>query len=316
MADISKASRVVDRDLRFREQDPAIQAEKQQIIEQLRHGNIHEVFAKQTKFKIGDFSDFFSHQWRNFRSQIIQDAEIKASEASFHAPDLSVFPIHHQGTNITPEEGELFSQAMGDLLTKGTGGGAGKWKAQSAAGEGEVPEAGAMMPDELVSMTQGTIDEWDQFLDDTWGTIFDAQLTQEMQRKMGEIKSEVQRIIALAKEGKIGVEFVLIALAKVNATKNGVLMSGLGKKMYKINDDMNQMSADLYEMSASGDPNYYAQLQATQSETRDGSFQLNLLTQDMQKVMQDVASTMEFVHSTLGELNRSRREIITHMSAR
>ncbi len=316
MADISKASRIIDRDLRFREEDPAIQAEKQQIIEQLRHGNIHEIFAKQTKFKIGDFTDFFSHQWRNFKSQIIQDAEIKASEAGFHAPDLSDFPVHHQGTNITPEEGELFSQAMGDFLTSGTGAGAGKWKAQGASGEGVIPEAGAMMPDELVSMTQGTIGEWDQFLEDSWGTIFDAQLSQEMQRKMGEVKAEVQRIIALAKEGKIGVEFVLIALAKVNATKNGVLMSGLGKKMYHINENMNQMSEDLYEMSASGDPNYYAQLQATQSRTRDGSFQLNLLVQDMQKVMQDVASTMEFVHSSLGEINRSRREIITHMSAR
>jgi hypothetical protein len=318
MADISKASRVVERDLRFREEDPTVKAEKQQIIDQLRHGNIHEIFARQTKFKISDFTDFFSNQWRNFRSQIIQDAEIKASEAGFHTPDLSDFPVHHQGTNVTPEEGELFSQAMGEFLTSGTGGGAGagKWKAQGVAGEGEVPEAGAMMPDELVSMTQGTIGEWDQFLDDTWGTIFDAQLTQEMQRKMGEIKSEVQRIIALAKEGKIGVEFVLIALAKVNATKNGVLMSGLGKKMYHINENMNRMSEELYQMSASGDPNYYAQVQMTQSETRDGSFQLNLLVQDMQKVMQDVAGTMEFVHSTLGELNRSRREIITHMSAR
>jgi len=316
MADISKASRIVDRDLRFREEDPTVRAEKQQIIEQLRHGNIHEIFAKQTKFKISDFTDFFSNQWRNFKSQIIQDAEIKAGEAGYHAPDLNDFPVHHQGTNITPEEGQLFSQAMGDFLTSGTGGGAGKWKAQSAAVEGETPEASALLPDELVSMTEGTLGEWDQFLDDTWGTIFDAQLSQEMQRKMGEVKAEVQRIITLAKEGKIGVEFVLIALAKVNATKNGVLMSGLGKKMYHINDNMNRMSEELFQMSASGDPNYYAQLQMTQSETRDGSFQLNLLVQDMQKVMQDVASTMEFVHSSLGEINRSRREIITHMAAR
>jgi hypothetical protein len=308
----------IRKSLRIQEQDAQLKADRQHIIEQLRHGNIHDIFAKQTKFKISDFSDFFSNQWHSFKSQIIQDAEVKAGEASFHAPDLNSFPVHHQGTTMTPEEGALFSQAMSEFLESGTGtaAGKGKWKAQSVEGEGEVPEASALMPDELISMTEGTLSEWDQFLDDTWGTIFDAQLSQEMQRKMGEIKAEVQRIITLAKEGRIGVEFVLIALAKVNATKNGVLMSGLGKKMYHINENMNQMSEDLYEMSASGDPNYYAQLQMTQSRTRDGSFQLNLLVQDMQKVMQDVASTMEFVHSSLGEINRSRREIITHMSAR
>ncbi len=316
MPDISKTSRIVDRDLRFREQDATIQAEKQRVIEALRHGNIHEVFAKETKFKIGDFTDFFSNQWRNFKSQIIQDAEIMAGEASYHAPDVSDFPIHHQGTTITPDEGDLFSQSMGDFLASGTGAGAGagKWKASSVEGGG-APEQGAMTPDELLAVTEGTLGEWDQFLDDTWGTIFDAQLSQDMMRKMGEIKAEVQRIITLAKQGKIGVEFVLIALAKVNATKNGVLMSGLGKKMYKINDDMNNIAGELHSMSPS-DPRYFGTLQTSQSETRDGSFQLNLLMQDMQKVMQDVASTMEFVHSSIGELNRTRREIITHMSAR
>lgn len=317
MADISKTSRVVERDLRFREQDPAIQAEKQQIIEQLRHGNIHEIFARQTKFKISDFTDFFSTQWRNFKSQIIQDSEIMAGEAGYHPPDISDFPVHHQGTSMSSDEGDLFSQAMGDFLTSGTGAGAGagKFKAQSVGGEGAIPVGGAMAPDELVSMAQGSLGEWDQFLDDTWGTIFDAQLSQEMMRKMGEIKAEVQRIITLAKQGKIGVEFVLIALAKVNATKNGVLMSGLGKKIYKINQDMNDISAELHSMSPA-DPEYFGTLQMSQSETREGSFQMNLLMQDMQKVMQDVASTMEFAHSSISEINRARREIITHMSAR
>lgn len=322
MADIHKASRIIERDMRFREQDAQVQAEKQQIIEQLRHGNIHEIFSRQTKFKISDFTDFFSTQWRNFQSQIVQDAEIKAGEASFHPPSIDDFPVHHQGASISPEEGAFFGKAMTDFLATGSGAGsgagagAGKFKASTvdAASGTSGAEGQPLTGDELGAIGQATVSEWDQFLDDTWGTIFDAQLTQEMQSKMGQIKAEVQRIIALAKEGKIGVEFVLVALAKVNQTKNGVLMSGLGKKMYKINEDMNRMSRDLYSMSAT-DPNYYAQLQLTQSETRDGSFQLNLLTQDMQKVMQDTASTMESVHSMIGEINRTRREIITQIKA-
>jgi hypothetical protein len=318
MADIHKASRVVDRDLRFREQDGQVQAEKQQIIEQLRHGNIHEVFARQTKFKVSDFTDFFSTQWRNFQSQIVQDAEIKAGEASFHPPSVEDFPVHHQGVTISPEEGALFGKAMVASLGKGAGAGAGagsgfgKFKASTVDAASSSSDAEPLTSEELGAIGEGAVAEWDQFLDDTWGTIFDAQLTQEMQRKMGEVKAEVQRMITLAKEGKIGVEFVLVALAKVNQTKNGVLMSGLGKKMYKINEDMNRMSQDLYSMDQTN-PNYYANLQLTQSKTRDGSFQLNLLTQDMQKVMQDTASTIESVHSMIGEINRTRREIISQI---
>ncbi len=309
MVDI-KATRVAERELRFREEDAKVKAEKQRIIEELRHGNIHEIFARETKFKITDFTDFFSNQWKNFKGQIVQDAEIKASEANYPPPDINNFPPHHEGTSISPEEGELLSGSMNDFLQSGTG--AGKFKA-ATVGEGAV-EGAPLLPEEISGMAQGTLGEWDQFLEDTWGTIFDAQLTAEMQRKMGEIKQEVQRIITLAKQGKIGPEFVLIALAKVNATRNGVLMSGLGKKMFHINQGISDVANELNTLSPS-DPRYFGMMQVGREKTRDGSFQLNLLTQDMQKVMQDIASTMEFVHSAMGEINRTRREIITKVSA-
>ncbi|MFH1831157.1 MAG: hypothetical protein ABH871_10375 [Pseudomonadota bacterium] len=312
MPDIRKATRVAERELRFREEDAKVQAEKQRIIEELRHGNIHEIFARETKFKISDFTDFFSHQWRNFKSQIVQDAEIKASEASCPAPDINDFSVHHDGTTISPEEGELLSDAMSGFLTSGTG--AGKFKGQSVGGKGIPAEGAPLLPEELGEMAQGTIGEWDQFLEDSWGTIFDAQLSQEMQKRMGEVKQEVQKIISLAKEGKIGVEFVLIALAKVNSTKNGVLMSGLGKKMYHINQGMSDVANELNTLSPT-DPRYYGMMQMGREKTRDGSFQLNLLQTDMQKVMQDIASTMEFVHSSIGEINRTRREIIAKYTA-
>ncbi len=316
MADISKASRYIEKDMRFREQDPQVQAERQRVIEALKHGNIHEVFANETKFKIGDFTDFFSSQWKNFKSQIIQDTEIKAGEASFHPPSIDEFPLHHKGADITPEEGELFTNAMMDFATSGTGAGAtsggGKFKAQTVDGTADATSADASV--DVETMAQGTLAEWDRFLDDTWGTIFDAQLTQEMQSKMGEVRSEVQRIINMVKSGQLSPEFALIALAKVNSTRNGVLMSGLGKKMYHINEEMSNMSQELYDMSASGDPNYYAQVQLTQSETRDGSYQLNLLTSDMQKVMQDTSSTIESVKGMMDLLVQGRAEIIRKTS--
>jgi hypothetical protein len=310
MPDIRKTMPVGEREIRFREEDAKLQAEKQRIIEELRHGNIHEIFARETKFKISDFTDFFSNQWKNFKSQIVQDTEIKASEASCPPPNVSDFPVHHDGAAVSSEEGDLLSQSMSDSL--GGGAGAGKFKAATVS-ESAAPE-GPMTTEELDQMASGTMSEWDQFLEDSWGTIFDAQLAHEMTTKMGEVKQEVQRIIALAKEGKIGVEFVLIALAKVNSTKNGVLMSGLGKKMYHINEGISNVATELNTLSPS-DPRYYGMLETGREKTRDGSLQLNLLQTDMQKVMQDVASTLEFVKSAMEEINRTKREIITKVSA-
>ncbi|MBN1282309.1 MAG: hypothetical protein JXA24_00870 [Proteobacteria bacterium] len=306
---IGKASPVSDKDFRLRDADMRSAMERQEIVEALRHGNIYEVFAKSKTFKIGDFADFFSNQWKNFKSQIVQDAEIKSSEGAYHEPGMNQFAMHQKGASMTPEEGQLLSQEMSGFLMGG-----GKFKAQGA-GEftSDLPD-GTPLPDELAGMAEGTLSEWDQFMQDTWGTIFDQQMMSDYRSRMDEIKAEVQRIITLAKQGAIGPEFVLIALAKVNQTKNGCLMTWLGKKAFHVNETINTAARDLRDMSVT-DPQYYATLQMAQEKTRDGSFQLNLLTQDMQKVMQDVAGTLEFVHSFLGEINRTRREIITKVSA-
>lgn len=312
MADISKASRVLDRNLRFREQDATVQAEKQRIIEALRHGNIHEVFAKETKFKIGDFTDFFSNQWRSFKSQIVQDAEIKSAEASCPPPDINDFLIQHQGTAITPEESELFAESMSDFLMSGSGAGAGgKFKAQTADAGGE---AAAMGPEELIGLAQSDLEGWDQFQEDIWGTVFDAQLTRDMQNRMAEIRSEVQKILAMVKSGQLGPEFALIALCKVNSTKNGVLMSGLGKKMYHINSRLSEISNDIYSTSVA-DPQYLGMMTLAKEETRQGAFDLSMLTQDMQKVMQDVSKTFEFTQGALSQINQGRRELLKHVGA-
>jgi len=317
-----KASRIGEKDFRLRDADLKAEQERMEVIEALRHGNIYEVFSKSKNFKIGDFADFFANQWKGFKSQIVQDQEIKSSEGSFYEPEMNQFPMHHKGAGITPEEGQMLGQDLADALLKGQVGGGkaktaagGKFKAQTAGEEFSSDLVGdELLPDELASFAEGTLEDYQQFLEDTWTTIFDQQFMADYESRMGEIKQEVQRIITLAKQGAIGPEFVLIALAKVNATKNGCLMTWLGKKAFHVNESINKVSEDLYDMSTA-DPQYYAELQLAQNKTREGGLQLNLLTQDMQKVMQDVAGTMEFVHSFLGELNRTRREIITKVAA-
>ena len=311
MVNIRSASRVDGKEAQK-------QLEQMELVEALRHGNIYEVISKSKNFKITDFFNFFSKQHKLYKSNIIQDTAVKSEWASVRQANIKEFPKHHRGVNVSVEAGEDFARAMLSSLGRGstyTGTSAGKFKATTVGGEDVVPtdEVEASLA-ELENMTEGTLGEWDQFLEDTWGQIFDAQMMQDYEKRMGEIKQEVQRIITLCKEGKLGPEFVLIALAKVNATKNGCLMTWLGKKSFHINESLGNIANDLSETSIT-DPGYAAKLTLGREKSRDGAMQLNLLMSDMQKVMQDIASVMESVHSMMGEMNRTRREIITKVAA-
>lgn len=166
-----------------------------------------------------------------------------------------------------------------------------------------------------MEMVPETLAEWDQFMEDAWGQIFDAQMVSDYRSRMAEIKRDVQRIITLAKQGVIGPEFVLIALAKVNLTKNGVLMTWLGKKAFHLNESLNRVANDLYETSSADPFAFQGELILSREKTRDQTMQMQLLMGDMQKVMQDVAGTLEHVHSAMSEINRTRREIITKVAA-
>ena len=301
MVDVRKPGRVTEKEIRKYE-------DRMEVIEALRHGNIYEVFAKSKDFKISEFFDFFANQWKNWKGNVIQDSSVKSEWATCREADINEFPVHHRGATIDTETGgHLTDEMMGWLM------GGGKFKAAAVGAEG-VPPGEEMSLAELEEMARGTLSEWDQFLDDTWGQIFDAQMMSDYRSRMAEIKREVQRIITLAKQGAVGPEFVLIALAKVNVAKNGVLMTWLGKKAFNVNESLSRIANDLYSMSPT-DPRYFGELQLSREKTREGSMQLQLLMTDMQKIMQDVASTLESVHSMMGEINRTRREIITKVAA-
>lgn len=299
------------------------------MIEELRHGNIFKVFAN-SKFKVADFQDFFANQWKAWKGDVIKDEEIMAMKASFHEPNINMLPIQNKSMTLNDQQNRFFQQEMLNHIAKESSIATakaskviemGKRKDATAQKEDAESAEAATEPDEVMGLEElqdtarGTLGDWDQFMSDAWVQILDAQMMSDYQTRMGEIKKEVDRIIALAKQGKIGAEFVLIALAKVNSTRNGVLISGLGKKAAFYNDSMNQISKDLYGMDPSS-PNYTGQLQMAQSSTRDKNFQLNLVTQDMQKVMQDLASVMDQVQGMIQEMNRVKREIIQQLAAR
>jgi hypothetical protein len=281
----------------------AIEAEHniQRAIRDIHAGeNIWKVLARRDVPR-AEIQKFFSDQWRQWQSRIIQNYQVFSGEANVKPISPSDM-LPHNPQNELGSGGE-------QLLRNGFMG-----KGMKAS-KGVGKEAAPMTADEITADAREILGEWDNFMGDLWSSVLDQQMVKDYESRMSEIQSEVRRIIALAKAGVVGPEFVLIALAKVNAAKNGVLFTWLTKKAYGLNEEMSRASKDLYEMDAS-DPAYFGTLQHVQAETREGGFQMNIITNDLQKVMQNVSSTMETVHGIMGEINRFRREVITKIAAR
>jgi len=298
--------------------DSRIDEGMRNFIESVRHGDITKALL-QTDIPKSEVQKFFKNQWLQWHAQIIQESEAYASRGAQPEPQLKQFHPSNPNNSMTQDQGRSLLAGLMEAKAatlKPTTELGGEPEVEVAA-EGE--EAGFELSEgaepaslsEIEQMAEGTLDEYEAFMGDIWSSVLDAQMVKDYRAKMSEIQSEVKKLIAMVKEGKIGAEYVLLALAKVNVTKNGVLFAWLGKKAYGINEQMSRASEDLMGMTSS-DPGYVGELTRVQTQTREGSFQLNQVTQDMQKVMQNVQSTMESVHGMIDMINRSRREIIRH----
>lgn len=275
---------------------------KLEMEELLRYGDINQIKTNLPKgVSPADFEKFMNDQWRSWRGVILQENAPYHQMATVPDPVLQNFPVHNEGTALDSHELTEFTKGMTTALYS------------KAAPTGKSEQGKQLGSQDLDNLAQGTLDDWDSFMNDMSTKILDMQMVQDYQQKMGEVQREVQRIIAMAKMGQIDPEFVLIALAKVNQTKNGVLMTWLGKKAFVTNENMNKISEELRKAPAD---QYFSALQTAQAKTRDGSFQLQLLTMDIQKVANDTASVLEQVKSMIEEITRTKRQLAMNISAR
>jgi hypothetical protein len=337
MVEIPKTVPVSEQGFRFGGTETQFDAERARMVEALRHGSIFEVFAKSTRFKIEDFHQFFANQHRSYMADVIKPTAITAQAGDMPSPgDYPGYKAQlYQKDPAAPADPSTNQQSRqdfaNDLLQRmafegGTSGGKFKSAAKAQAVDAtatdttgtetgtETDKKGAASLDELVYAAEGTRGEWDKFVSDSYEQIFSAQFMADYKQRSDEVKAEAQRIIAEVKNGHLNPEFALIALAKVNSMQNGVLMSWMGKKLYHQNEEITKVHEQLQQVAAS-DPGYYSQVTVAQEKTRDGAFQMSLMTTDMQKVMQNVESTLSEVKSITDMMQKARMEIVRRVSA-
>ncbi|MFH1874110.1 MAG: hypothetical protein ABH859_02865 [Pseudomonadota bacterium] len=250
--------------------------------------NIHEVLRNLPDgITLKDFEEYLGSQWSAWKSQILQEQEVYSQPGMPPAPNLDFFSSNTKANTIAQADLEGFFDTLAE---------------------------GEQAPASIEDMAQATLDEWANFSDELWGNIMDNQIMMDTESRLKEIEGELKRIIAMVRSGQADPEYILLALAKVNVTKNGVLFAGLGRKLAYTNSRMNQVANDL-SIADTTSTDYFGQVQLAQSETRDLSMQQQQLTMTLQKVMQDVSGTLEQVHGMIEGINRTRREIIQKFTA-
>lgn len=253
--------------------------EHSEVVEALKHGNIYEVL-KAPGVNRRDIEDYLAQQHKSFQNEIIQDYEIYAAAGSVPEPTSDhVMPINAQ-MQFSKEERDMMHhefKALADVLDR----------------EGTTEPA-----KDVSGITEKALREWESFFSDMSLKVIDNQMMAEIQSKSGEINREIQKLVAMAVSGQIEPEYILIAVAKSNMMQNGALFTNKGKKIAAINEQMNAIANELYKID-SNDQGYMKELQMSQAVTRDKGQSLQTEMMDVQKLTQNISSTLEWINNAI-----------------
>lgn len=279
--------------------------EQPEVVEALRHGNIYDIL-RAPGINRRDIEDYLAGQWRLFQNQIRQDYEVYAADGTIPVPDLQTdFAPHDVSMELTQHDRQFLSQEQ-------------KWMKnyQYKAGAKAMTFEGPTGPgQDVVAIAEDALKDWGNFYSELQEKVMEGQMFQQMQAKGEELNREIQRIISLVMSGQADPEYVLIAAAKSNMAQNGILFSWKGKKIMRLNEQMNTFAKELFKMDPN-DQGYFKELQMSQAQTRSASTQLQMEMMDIQKYAQNITTTIEFASNAVRTFAQMRTTTTQAIAAR
>ncbi|MDO8526335.1 MAG: hypothetical protein Q7T03_01450 [Deltaproteobacteria bacterium] len=272
-----------------------------EVVDALRHGNIYDVLRTPGIHR-RDIEDYLSGQWRVFQNQIVQEYQVYATEGTARPPDLqNDFAIHSKEMFLGGDDRKFFHQEMAGA--KGMEVGEGAKGVESGDGR------------DVAGIGEKAVKDWQEFYNELESKVIDTQMFQEMKSKSDNLDKETQRIIALVMSGQIDPEYVLIAAAKSSMLQNGTLFSWKGKKIMKLNAEMDRSSKDILQKNPN-DKGYMADLEASRSKARSGQTQMQLDMMDITKFSQNIATTLDWVNNAIRMMAQGRQTPTQAIAAR
>lgn len=281
-----------------------------ELIDALKKGNIYEILkALPRDVSIQEIDDYFKYQHRLFNQKLVQNDELYAGYATPPPPSFEKdFADISPEAELTPEDQTLLAAAITGKFATSSGMG-GKAQTETKT-EGKVLTA-----DELLALGQQQYQDVQALNDELTQKIFEAQLQMEIQKKKGELDKIKSDLIKMVKSGA---DFGLIwaMMAKYVSTKNGIMMTAKSAEIKNQNELINKSTAELQNLSGSDPQEFAIQSTLTNQKIREGTWNLQQLTMDVQKIMQSIESWMATAKSAIDEYNRNKGELIRKSDVR
>lgn len=315
---IQKTSLVSDTQISSQITDPVLR-------KRLEEQNIWEVLAALPgEYTKEDILDYLRMRYEQL-VDLVQDKQVMAVYAE--APQINyddrIAPPLNQQCSLSNEDlhelANMLSEAAeargyidgtgaaashGRFAVAGDAQGDGLHGKMSKEAKGKVPT-----PDELTSGAEAAYNDATALLDELEEHLFNVQMRLDLQGKDNELRTEIHKLLALARSGKIDAVWILIALAKATALKSGVLFSSLGKKMTRLNMESDKVVQELAAKNPS-DPSYFGTQQIALQRQREAGTQQQFIVQDMQRLMQNIESSISFAKTSMDEIFKTRLNIV------
>lgn len=270
-----------------------------EVLDALRKGNIQDVVkALPSGVTKEDVEEYLKHQWAILDQGLLQNVQIKADEAGVPPVTMAnMLPMTPDNT-LTAEDRQLLQQGLG---------------VHKAAKVSKVAATGGIGADQLTDMVTAHMTEFNEFMNGIHDKILEVQLTQELASKKAELQQELQKIIAMMREGKIDPEYVLIALAKVQISERGLLFTQYGRRIMHANDEMSRISKDI--AAAGADPTKWGMMEVAKQKMGEKAQSMQQFTSLMQKISQDIESIFSFAKGASESIINTKKEIVRHIGS-
>lgn len=292
-----------------------------EVLDALRKGNVHDVLkALPSGVTKADVEEYLRHRWAVLDQGLFQNSQIKSDEFSVPPVTMEDIPAMAAENALTAEEQNLLKQGLGGFkaakVSRSMKGG--KFADDAGAEtKGPAPVSGAATggvgEEQLGAMIESDLAELDSFMIDIQNKIFEAQLTQELESRRAELKKKLQEIMALFRAGLILPEFVLIALAKVQISERGLLVTQYGQRTMHTSQEQSRIAKDIDKLGS--DPTKWGKLEVMRQQMGEKTLHLQQFAQMMQKISQDIESIFAFAKGAGESIRETKRGMQRNIGA-
>lgn len=274
------------------DQELKTRLERAGILRDLEQGNINEVLQKlPDTVSMEDVKAFLASQHSAFAGNIEQMERVRSDQAEPPTPSPADFPAFDDSAKMDAADRGFTKKILRGMTVK----------------KDQTSSEGPMTEQELYDSADDVLGEAEELNRQIMDSIMMAQIESQNEKKIQELKEELQKLIAMAKSGEIDVSFLILALTKVKVAQEGKVVAGISQDIARANAETNRISNELY---GSGSQAGFNEIQLGSEKIREQTFSLQQGLNSLNKAMEGIAGSISFCDGMIKYIRSIQHEML------